>query len=87
MANLQQIFDWFKTGMFPTETQFAETFSSFWHKSERIPGTSIEGLPVNSGQDVVKIWVGPREDLPATEARAGSKTIYIALDEEPEGGA
>lgn len=43
MASLQQVFNWFKTGMYPTESQFKETFSSFWHKSEQIPGSSIEG--------------------------------------------
>lgn len=82
MATLNQIFSWFKTGLKPTETQFKETFSSFYHKSEKIPGTAVVGLPVNDGEDVIKIWVGDRDDLPATELRAGTKTLYIALDEE-----
>ena len=43
MASLNQIFSWFKTGLKPTEQQFKETFSSFWHKSEKIPAAAIEG--------------------------------------------
>jgi hypothetical protein len=36
MASLAQIFDWFKTGLKPTEDQFRQTFESFFHKSEQI---------------------------------------------------
>ena len=43
MASLAQIFSWFETGDFPTEQQFRDTFSSFFHKSEKIPATQIEG--------------------------------------------
>jgi hypothetical protein len=42
MVSLTQIFNWFKTGLKPTETQFKDTFSSFWHKGERIPASRIE---------------------------------------------
>jgi hypothetical protein len=44
MANLQQILSWFKTGLFPTEDQFRQTWLSFWHKSEKIPQSQILGL-------------------------------------------
>jgi len=44
MATLQQILSWFKTGLFPTEDQFRQTWLSFWHKSEKIPATQIEGF-------------------------------------------
>ena len=44
MASLQQIISWFKTGLFPNEDQFRQTWQSFWHKSERIPQTQIFGL-------------------------------------------
>ena len=43
MVNLNTIFSWFETGDIPTEQQFRDTFSSFWHKSEKIPETQIEG--------------------------------------------
>ena len=44
MTSLQQILSWFKTGFSPSESQFRETFLSFWHKSEKIPQTQIFGL-------------------------------------------
>ena len=44
MISLKQIFEIFKTGKTPTELQFKETFSSFFHKSERLPQTQITGL-------------------------------------------
>jgi hypothetical protein len=44
MVSLNQIFNWFKAGLKPTESQFKETFSSFWHKSEKIPQNSVLGL-------------------------------------------
>jgi hypothetical protein len=44
MVNLQTIFSWFSTGKKPTEEQFRDTWSSFWHKSEHIPYTQILGV-------------------------------------------
>lgn len=42
MASLATIISWFKTGLYPTEEQFKETWLSFWHKSEKIPVANIE---------------------------------------------
>lgn len=44
MASLQQILSWFKTGLFPNEDQFRQTWLSYWHKSEKIPQSQIFGL-------------------------------------------
>ena len=41
---LNIIYSWFETGDYPTEAQFQATWSSFWHKSESLPMSSIEGL-------------------------------------------
>ena len=41
---LNTIFSWFETGDFPTQTQFKETFLSFYHKENLIPMESIEGF-------------------------------------------
>lgn len=41
---LHTIFSWFETGDFPTETQFKDTFLSFYHKDDLIPVKSIEGF-------------------------------------------
>lgn len=44
MASLQQIISWFKTGLYPNEDQFRQTWLSYWHKSEKIPQSQIFGL-------------------------------------------
>lgn len=44
MVSLKQLYEWFTTGKFPTQAQFAEQFKSFWHKSEKIDQSSILGL-------------------------------------------
>ncbi|PJJ67408.1 hypothetical protein [Chryseobacterium geocarposphaerae] len=41
---LDIIFSWFEAGDFPTEAQFKETFSSFYHKDSLIPIENIEGF-------------------------------------------
>jgi len=41
---LHTIFSWFETGDFPTETQFKDTFLSFYHKDDLIPVKGIEGF-------------------------------------------
>ncbi|TZF99211.1 hypothetical protein FW781_04605 (plasmid) [Chryseobacterium panacisoli] len=41
---LHTIFSWFETGDFPTETQFKDTFLSFYHKDDLIPMEGIEGF-------------------------------------------
>lgn len=40
----QTILNWFKTGKKPTQQQFWDTWSSFWHKSEQIPISKIAGI-------------------------------------------
>ncbi|UUC46546.1 hypothetical protein [Flavobacterium cerinum] len=38
------ILQWFLQGKKPTQSNFEETFRSFWHKEEAIPTNTIEGL-------------------------------------------
>lgn len=44
MASISTILSWFKTGLKPTESQFAQSWSSFWHKDDSIPQSSVNGL-------------------------------------------
>jgi hypothetical protein len=44
MTGLNTIKNWFKTGLKPTQTQFWDTWDSFWHKEDRIPVTQIDGV-------------------------------------------
>lgn len=43
-TSISTILDWFRTGKKPTQSQFWDTWKSFWHKEEVIPQTSIENL-------------------------------------------
>lgn len=47
MVGLDKIFSWFREGLEPSEAQFKESWSSFWHKSERLPQTQVLGLNDN----------------------------------------
>lgn len=44
MANLKEIIGWFSIGKTPTAEQFRQSWSSFWHKSEKLPIEQIMGL-------------------------------------------
>lgn len=52
MVSLSQIKDWFKTGLKPTQEQFLETWSSFWHKDETIPQSAVNALEETLGTKV-----------------------------------
>lgn len=41
---LNTIKNWFKTGLYPTQTQFWATWDSFWHKDEPIPQNNVQDL-------------------------------------------
>ena len=43
-TDINTILSWFKTGLKPTQTQFWASWSSFWHKDETIPQSSISNL-------------------------------------------
>ena len=43
-VNLNTIKNWFKTGLKPTQTQFWDTWDSFFHKDDQIPIAQIEGI-------------------------------------------
>ncbi|MEP0265428.1 hypothetical protein [Dokdonia sp.] len=43
-VSINTIKDWFRNGLRPTQTQFWATWDSFWHKDEKLPIESIEGL-------------------------------------------
>ena len=43
-VSLNIIKNWFKTGLKPTQQQFWDTWDSFFHKDDKIPVESVEGL-------------------------------------------
>lgn len=42
--SLNIIKSWFKTGLFPTQTQFWDVWDSFFHKDDQLPAAQVEGL-------------------------------------------
>ena len=50
---INTIYSWFETGDFPTQAQFQASWSSFWHKDESIPMSSIDGLSNQFGKFVL----------------------------------
>lgn len=44
VRNLSQLKGWFKKGMYPTESQFGDWLDSFFHREDRIPIDSVDGL-------------------------------------------
>ena len=44
MTPIQQLYKYFSDLMKPTGAQFRALIDSFWHKAEKIPISSIEGL-------------------------------------------
>ncbi len=45
IRSIAQLKAWFKRGAYPTAEQFADWIDSFFHKEEKIPISSIDGLP------------------------------------------
>jgi len=56
--SLNVIKKWFKTGLFPTQTQFWDVWDSFFHKDDQIPASQVENLQELLDQKIDK------KDLP-----------------------
>ena len=44
MASLKEILSWFEKNKYPTQEQFKESWTSFWHKSEKMPMEQVVDL-------------------------------------------
>ena len=44
IRSIAQLKAWFKRGSYPTEAQFADWIDSFFHKEDKVPISSVEGL-------------------------------------------
>jgi len=70
---LNTIFSWFETGDFPTQTQFKDTFLSFYHKDYLIPKESIEGF-----EEIFQLFISSEAfQGHLTDSKAHSE--YLAL--------
>ena len=51
---LNTLKNWFKTGLKPTQAQFWDMFDSFFHKDDKVPITSVDGLQTEFDKKVDK---------------------------------
>lgn len=79
IRSLEQILTWFKSGCYPKEQHFHDTFSSFWHREDRLPVTSIEGLLERLNKKYEKEDAVAIENL-LTEARQTINTHGDLID-------
>lgn len=61
-VSLSQIKSWFKKGLYPTESQFSNTWDSFWHKDEQIPLSVIAELTEKLNQKANSVLLDTKAD-------------------------
>ncbi|UUC46551.1 hypothetical protein [Flavobacterium cerinum] len=66
MASKNILKDWFKTGLYPTQSQFWEWMESYWHKDDIIPQAKIQNLKTDLDNKAEKAALGAH----ATDANA-----------------
>lgn len=77
MASLNTILTWFKKGLIPTERQFAQAWSSFRHKDDKIPFGEVDGLSEAFGETAsAEVISTITEDL-NTRAKADASNIDV----------
>lgn len=91
---LNTLKNWFKTGLKPTQSQFWASWESFWHKDEKIPQASIDGLQERFDEkadaeavDGINLSLSLKSDIAATGNRlssnpAGSKISLLDANGE-----
>lgn len=67
MASLKEILSWFEKNKYPTQEQFKESWTSFWHKSEKMPMEQVVGLQDELSDKALK------SDLNAVETELKDK--------------
>ncbi len=67
MAGLKEILSWFEKNKYPTQEQFKESWTSFWHKSEKMPMEQVVGLQNELSDKALK------SDLNAVETELKDK--------------
>jgi hypothetical protein len=73
-TNINTILNWFKTGLKPTQAQFWASWTSFWHKDEMIPQSSVSDLTMVLNAKVEK----DQFDAHKTDMAAHSKLFAKA---------
>lgn len=85
--------NWFKTGLKPTQAQFWDFFDSFFHKDDKVPVASVDGLQQELDKKVDKglIQISDVENLEETlesiQTGGGDLTGYMKESEFVGAGA
>jgi hypothetical protein len=77
-VSILQLKNWFKKGLKPTESQFGDMFDSFFHKNEKVPIASVDGLPTELNkyrEKTVDIEIAEVAGLEDALANAGGASI------------
>lgn len=77
-VSLASIKNWFKTGLKPTQSQFWDTWDSFWHKDDLIPQESVDGLADALTGLPTEEQLSQIDDLVTAVVVSGSGTLSIA---------
>lgn len=85
IATREQLKIWFRKGLYPLESQFHAWIDSFWHKSEKLPLSQIEGLAeaINGKADATLIYT--KQDKTDNELLTNDKTVTGAINEIKNG--
>ena len=88
MVSIAQLFEWFATGKFPTASQFAEQFKSYWHKSEKLPIEQIFGLKEEIDRVTTKFkgYYSTLADLQTAYPQTENKKDFYAFVGSPYPG-
>lgn len=77
-VSLATLKNWFKTGLKPTQTQFWDTWDSFWHKDDLIPQASVDGLADALTGLPTEEQLAQLDDLVTAVSVSGSGSLSIA---------
>lgn len=81
IATREQLKIWFRKGLYPLESQFHAWIDSFWHKSEKLPMSQIEGLAeaINGKADASVIDTKQNKNDDSLQTQ--NKTVTGAINE------
>ena len=81
MTTKQQLKMWFSRGKYPLASQFAEWLESYWHKDEKIPMSTIDGLTKELNDKVGSSALATKQNVEDAGLETGDKTIVGAINE------
>ena len=72
---------WFSRGKYPLASQFADWIDSFWHKTDKLPVSSVSGLDEALNRKAEASALAAKQDREAPALQTDAKTIVEAINE------